>query len=241
MAKKLNPKIVSELAKYTGLEESTCRKKIFKNKSNNPFLTSNASAHVIAKTYKKSLLRMLDDEDRASLRGLSKPLIASPNIENKTPKLKSRKKTIKKKPKILYQSDDYFINAHIEETTKAYYAKCYTSFFILTRKVIENLLIGILRKKFPSEPDLVLNTSSTRYHDFSVILKNLFDKRATFSHEGMKAIERINQLVIPFKKDANNKAHSWFHIVTSANEINKWQLDVIIELIKIVEKEVGLR
>ena len=152
-----------------------------------------------------------------------------------------RNTTINKKPLISYQSEDYFIKEHIEETNRAYHAKCYTAVFILTRKIIENLLIRILRKNFPRNPSLFLNTSTNRYHDFSVILDNLFTERNQFSDVGKSVIERLNQLVKPFKDDANAKTHSWFHIVKSASEINDWQLETIFQLIIKLEQEVGLR
>lgn len=241
MAKLLDPKVLGLLAEYTGLEESTLRKKISQNKSKNPGLTSNASAHIIAQEYGRSILRRLDSEDKSSLKGYINPKKVSPKVEI-TKSVPRRKKVVeKKKPIISYQNDDYFIKAHLEETNRAFHAKCYTSVFILTRKILENLLIEILRNKFPSDLGLILNTSTGRYHDFSIILDNLYTKRTQFSSEGKSIIERINQLVKPFKKDANAKAHSWFHIVKSAKEIDRWQLDTIFELIVRLEKEVGLR
>lgn len=241
MASNLKPEIVTKLAKYTGLAESTLRKKISQNKIKNPSLTSNASAHFIARMHDKSLLQMLDDEDKNSLKGYPDPQTTHPKVKNVTSEVKNKRKPVNKKPIITYQSDDYFIKEHIKETTRAYYAKCYTCVFILTRKILENLLIEIIRKKFPSEPDLILHISANRYHDFSKILKNLYDKRAQFGIEGKSLIKRIHQVVKPFKDDANDKAHSWYHIVKLPTEVDDWQFDSIFELIMKLEKEVGLR
>ncbi len=49
------------------------------------------------------------------------------------------------------------------------------------------------------------------------------------------------QLVEPFKKDANDKAHSWFHIVRSKREIDELDLQNITELIKKLEQSVALQ
>jgi hypothetical protein len=151
-----------------------------------------------------------------------------------------------KKPVINYvstnPSNSYFVNEHIRELTDAYYAGCYTAVFILFRKIVENLIIDILKAKFPSNRDLVFSTVQRRYHDFSVVIQNLYDEKNAFSHDGQKAIGRLRGLLESFRKEANDKTHSWFYIVTSPLEVDKdKQLQPIIELLIILEKEVGLR
>lgn len=241
MATRLKPEILDLLEDYTGKTIPAIRSKISRLKAKYPGITSNSAGHLLAQEYNKSLLQKLDDEDKISLRGFQ-PKTSIMSSTNSTNHLKGTKTGTNtgKKPIIKYDSADYFIKEHIKETTSAYYAKCYTCVFILTRKILENLLIRIIKKKFPKEPELILNLSSNRHLDFSVILDNLYQKRSQFSSDGKDVIERINQLVKPFKDDANAKAHSWFHIVKSPTEIENWQLDTIIELIKILEKEVGL-
>jgi len=239
MTSKLKPEVLELLIKFSGLKKSTLRSRITRIKSKHPGLTSNAAAHVIAQSYDKSLLQKLDEEDKISLRGYTNTQTIYSKFYDKHQEVKNRKKKNEEKSIINYQSDDYFIKEHIKETNRAYNAKCYTSVFILVRKIIENLVVSIIKKKFSKEPELVLNTSTNRNLDFSVILKNLYEKRTQFSHDGKGAIERLNQLVKPFKDDANAKAHSWFHIVKSPKEIDDWQLDTIIELVKKLESEVG--
>jgi hypothetical protein len=103
--------------------------------------------------------------------------------------------------------------------------------FILTRKVLENLIISILQTKYPTDRNLYFDTTRGRNQDFSVVLDNLFRKRNEFDADRKAAIERLNQKLKPFKNDANDKAHSLFHVVENRNEVDDWNLDTIMALI----------
>jgi hypothetical protein len=244
---KLKPEILQALVEITGSDKQSLWVKIAKRKAKYPVLTSNAVAYLIAQDYKRSLMGKLDEEDRASLRDYqllhrqSSPVIVS------TPRRgKANGGRVQKKPIISYVSanpaNSYFVNEHIKELTDAYYAKCYTAVFILFRKIVENLIIDILRAKFPGNINLVLDTGQGRYRDFSVVLQNLYNERNAFSHDGKKVIETLYNRVSHFKKDANDKAHSWFHIVETPDEVDKEsRLEPIMERIIFLEREVGLR
>ncbi len=242
MATRLNPDILVFLENRTGLQKSTIRSQISRVRQKTPSLTMNAAAQIIAQKHSSSILRKLDTEDRLSLKDI--PISRK---ENTLPEVKItpiRKRTQNKKELthfINYVSDDYFVKEHISELSRAYYSKCYTAVFILFRKIVENLIIDILKKKYPDKYELVFNKEQNRYHDFSVVLENLYNARNSFSHDGKKAIARLNQLIEPLKKDANDKTHSWFHIVKSPTEIENLQLHTIVELIIFLEKEVGIR
>lgn len=242
MATKLNPEILQALHERTGKAIPTLRSEISRIRQKHPTLTSNAAAHLVAQNHRSSVLQKLDREDRESLKGVA--LASKVNTPTEVKIIAKARKPLDKnrlKPIINYESENYFVKEHIRELTQAYNSKCYTCAFILFRKIIENLVIDILKSKFPNKFDLVFDTNRQRYQDFSVVLDNLYKERTSFSHDGKKAIERLNQLVNPFKKDANDKTHSWFHVVKSPSEIDNLQLQPIIELVKILEKEVGIR
>jgi hypothetical protein len=241
MASKLNPEILEILGQRTGKAIPTLRSEISRLRQKHPTLTSNAAAHLIARQNKTSVLQKLDPDDKESLKGIS---IADKENVPTAIKVVSKKNAHDKKrltPIINYESEDYFVKEHIKELSRAYSSKCFTSVFILFRKIIENLIIDILKSKFPSRFDLIYNSALHRYQDFSVVLDNLYKERNAFTHDGKTVIERLNQLVNPFKKDANDKTHSWFHIVKSPSEIENLQLQSIIELLIFLEKEVGIR
>ncbi|MEW5817762.1 MAG: hypothetical protein AB1798_20500 [Spirochaetota bacterium] len=153
----------------------------------------------------------------------------------KVPTLKGKKKArTEKRTKdiIQFETTDHFLRKHIAEINKAYTNHCYTCVFVLTRKVFENLIIEILKAKYPTNRDLYFDTTRGRNQDFSVVLDNLYGKRNEFDIERKEAIERLHQKLKPFKNDANDKVHSLYHIVESPGEIDDWNLDTIIALIK---------
>jgi hypothetical protein len=106
---------------------------------------------------------------------------------------------------------------------------------------MENLIAQILKKKFSSAKNRSLyeDPANRRSLDFSVILDNFYKSRTKFSISTASAIERIKQRATPFKNDANDKAHSLFHIA-SKSEIENANVQEIFDLITIVMKEVGL-
>lgn len=242
MASRLNPEILELLNKRTGKVISTLRSEISRMRQTYPTLTSNAAAHIVAQNNNTSVLQKLDTEDRQSLKGISTRIKENTHVIVKSsPRGKDLHDRKQSPPLIDYECEGYFVKEHIKELTRAYDSNCYTAVFILFRKIIENLIIDILKAKFPDRFELIYNSALHRYHDFSVVLDNLYKEKKAFTHVGESAIDRLSQLVKPFKKDANDKTHSWFHIVKSPSEIDNLQLQSIIELIIFLEKEVGIR
>jgi len=239
MASKLKPEILQALVGITGIEKQRLRERIARR---SPVLTSNAAAFLIAREFDRSLAGKLDDEDRAALRDYEALNRTSPTVVAKqTPRQKTIEEVTTFKAFKNYKADDYFAQQYILEISRAYKAKCYTSVFILTRKVIENLIIKIIEAKFPGRDDLIYNPKKTRTLDFSTILANLEREKSLIYPKWKNAIDRLIPLVDPFKEDANAKAHRWFHIVKSPTEIDNWQLETIMELLIFLEKEVGIR
>ena len=237
--KKLNPKIISYLMRKTNKKESTIRQMISHLKRKHASCTLNAVAHIYASQFGLSVLQKLDKEDKSTL----------PHIEIKKDKIIVNKKKLYKKEKMLkiidYTTDDYFKKGHIEEINKAYTKGCYTSVNILARKIIENLIIDILRIKFPpitkDNKELYYDTNKRRYKDFSIILENLNKKRNDFEMDDKKIVERLFSLSKKIKGDANDKTHSWYYLVKTKTEVDDLQIQTIIELIKKLESSLGIR
>jgi len=207
-------------------------------KYQHPQLTPAAAAQYLAKKKNKSIMRFLDDEDKKSLASVGTTAIAPVVI--RTSGSKGGRRT-PPKPILIFRSTNPFIERHISEINGTYHADCCTATFILCRKVMENLIVQILKEKFPSAKDRSLYEDSTsrRSLDFSVVLANFYKARTKFSISTSKAIDRIKQRATPFKDDANDKAHSLFHIA-SRGEMETANVQEIFELITIVMKEVGL-
>lgn len=236
---RLKPEILASLSKKLGLSKNSVRQYISRERTKHPKATLNAAAQLFALSNKTTVLRMLDKEDRATLPS---------NIEMAKEKivLESKKRGVKEKKiqaLIDYETTEHFKKGHIHELNKAYTFGCNTSVFILARKIVENLIIDILKKKYPEKvkknKELYFDTAQGRLKNFEAILKNLKDKKGDFGSEN-KAVERLCDLAKVLKDDANNKTHSWYHLVENKKEIENLNLKAIIEIIKKLEKEVGI-
>jgi hypothetical protein len=238
--KKLNPDIVKALAKKLGKTPGTIKKDIYLLRSNYSQSTVNAVAQLYAKANHTTVYGKLDKEDKASL----------PNIELEKEKItikqKSKKtKAAKNKIDILisHQTSNPFRKGHIEELNRAYTYKCFTSVFILLRKIVENMLIDILRRKFPSKnlanKELYFDVDQNRFKDFSIIIANFRKKALDFSVD-KKLVEKIADSATLLKDKSNDKAHSWFHLVKRKAEVDDLDPQTLIDLIAQLENNMSL-
>ncbi len=225
----LNPELLDYLSKKLRLSKNSVRQYVSRKRIQYKESTLNAAAHLFAVEKGESARRFLDKEDKKSL----------PSYETEAPtrikikQLKNHKKGIINFFK--YETPDPFIKGHIDEVNKAYTHGCYTCVFIFCRKIIENLIINILKNEL-KDRTLYWDSSKSRHLDFSLVLKNLYDNRSKFNPTKLKAIERLYQLAQPFKNDCNNKTHSLFHLVEKKKEIDDINVSQIINLIKVLEK-----
>jgi hypothetical protein len=221
---KLNPEVLSFLHQRLAKPVSSIRSDISRLRRLHQQATLNAVAQIYAEQHGESVRRLIGKEDKLTI---------PPFRIDKEQSLKSKRRlraseTLKEI--IHLETTDHFLRKHIEEINRAYTRQCYTCVFVLTRKVLENLIIGILKAKYPADRALFFDLSRNRNHDFSTALDNLFRKRNDFDHERKVAIERLNQKLKPFKNDANDKVHSLYHIVEGSKEVDEWNLDTIVAL-----------
>jgi hypothetical protein len=145
---------------------------------------------------------------------------------------------------INYETTDPFKKGHIEELHRTYTYGCYTAVFILARKIVENLIIDIFKKNYPENTkenkELYFNIKQNQYHNFDKILENLKSKCNDFGTNN-KGVERLCTLAKELKNKANDKAHSWYHLVKKKKEIDDLNLQQIIDIIISLEKFVKLR
>ena len=233
---KLKPEILRKITEKTGLKERTIRKEISFLRRKYPRCTLNAIAQLYATQHGFSIMQKLSKEDKETL----------PNLEIEKTVVKMKRKKIKEKEKILelikYETNDYFQKGYIKEVNRAYTEKCYTSAYILSRKVVENLILDIIRTKFPQNTlvnkELYYDVHRKRYKDFEIILKTFYDKRHEFNVNSIKPIERLYEKAKNFKDRANDTTHSWFYLVTKKKEIDDLDIQSMIILIKHIEKEI---
>jgi len=120
---------------------------------------------------------------------------------------------------------DDFYKRLIDEINLLYANRLPMPLSILIRKLLENLIIDILRKKYGTEGlSLYYDTSRGRFQDFSVLLRNLDSKKEEFHYVTPNldsSIRKINQ----FRETGNSGAHS-IDVNLTINQISKDKDDI---------------
>ena len=236
----LDKEIVEKLSKVLKGQKTagTIKKDISLLRNEYPLCTANARAQIYALRNKTSVWQLLSPKDKASL---PNPMPVASTHGSVSAGVRERKKE-----RILhfvkYDTPEKFRLAHIEEANRAYTYKCYTAVFILCRKIMENLVADILRTKFPpttkENKELYFDIAKGRTRDFKELLINLKSKKTSFEMD-KKLVERLLAKVEPFKDDADQKAHSWYHIVKTKKEIDDMEVQTIFDLIHELEEKAG--
>jgi len=104
---------------------------------------------------------------------------------------------------------DPFYRDLIELINKCYVYEIYPAVLIFSRKLLENLLVDILRKKYGMQNvELFFDTNRRRFRSFNELLKNFKDRleefRVIIPNLDNKFIEKINE----FREVGNSSAHS---------------------------------
>jgi len=109
--------------------------------------------------------------------------------------------------KVTWIPDDFYEKL-INEINQLHGAGLPFSLSILIRKLLENLIIDILRKRYGRQQvSLYYDTSRRRFHDFSILLQNLDSHKADFHYIAPNldsCIRSINQ----YRETGNSAAHS---------------------------------
>lgn len=103
---------------------------------------------------------------------------------------------------------DAFYTKLIDQINRAYYHELYSIVQILIRKLFENLIIDILRKKYKNDTSSYLN-SNGRYHQFHIIILNAKGKIQTGEFENVKRdFEEALDWISKLRDEGNKSAHS---------------------------------
>jgi len=109
--------------------------------------------------------------------------------------------------------DNIFYDNLAREINLAYKFGMFTTAIILSRKLIENLVIEIFRANYkrskPRSLNLFYDRKNGRFHDLSDLINNLEikNKKDVFGPD-KHVISKFLLLVKPFRKHANSNAHS---------------------------------
>lgn len=128
---------------------------------------------------------------------------------------------------------DVFYNNLRDEINEAFRMRLFTSVMLLSRKLFENLLIEILRIKYPpninGNLEIYYKITEQRFQNFTILLKNIEDKKSDFTVDEHLITEIISKIK-PFRKSANSNAHSII-IVSNQKEILSFDIPLISALL----------
>lgn len=242
---RLDPKLVTKLATKLDRAESSIRSSISQFAAKRG-ISSEAALVLLCKQNgigSAAYLRGLS----ATVQGQVASTSSSTGIQARHKAVSRKLRPAPRKKKLLelvkYSTSDPFRKGHIEEINKAYTHGCYTCVFVLLRKIVENMLIDILRFRFPDttkvNKELYFDIAQKRVKDFGSIVKNFRAKSNDFGIES-KLVQRIADRAKDLKDEANDKAHSWFHLVTRKSEIIDIDPQNLIDLIDRLEISIGM-
>lgn len=113
-----------------------------------------------------------------------------------------------------------------DEINRAYNYNLPNAVLILSRKLLENLVIDLLRAKFPSNHKIYYDTSRKRFLDFSVLISNLNKYASSFGPDE-KAISQSYTSLEKLREKANSNAHSLTEI-TQLSEISNYKINDLV-------------
>lgn len=139
--------------------------------------------------------------------------------------------------------DNFFYSNLAKEVNLAYKFGMFTSAIILSRKLIENLVIEIFRVKYKSSRSRNLNLfydmQKRRFHDFSYLIDKLEikNKKNDFG-PNKQDVSKFLSVVKPFRKNANSNTHS---IIEKPKQEDVARLDIqyMVDLLVKVWKDLG--
>jgi len=198
-------------------------------------ITQNAAGKEYGIRNKIKVDRWLDEEDLRSWQTIPKN-----NFQTKIKWVKKTKSSQTKKVQeyINYETKDRFILGHINEVNICCTYGAYTAAFVLCRKIIENLLINLILKKYPQKKDnisIYFDTSRNRPKDFSEILKNLHKRKNDFGTEKQLLESLLNRAKV-FKDEANSTTHSTYDLIRNLKDLDVVKIQDILEMISRLEK-----
>lgn len=111
----------------------------------------------------------------------------------------------------------------VDEINTCYRFGIYDGVFVLTRKLLENLLIDILRTKYgTSHIDLYYNTNEKRHRNFSTLVSNFDENLNDFEHISSALDSDFIIELNDFRKTANQEAHA-IDVGLSEQDIQDYQ------------------
>lgn len=97
----------------------------------------------------------------------------------------------------------------VEDVNRCYSLGIYDATLVLTRKLLENLLIDVLRKEYGTDKiQLYYRPANSRFQNFSTLIDNFEDNLGDFKHLSGGLDSDFTDELDAFRQNANAEAHS---------------------------------
>ncbi|WP_287586593.1 hypothetical protein [Candidatus Borrarchaeum sp.] len=126
---------------------------------------------------------------------------------------------------------DSFYGDLTDFINKCYMYELYPAVVVFSRKLLENLLVDVLRKKYGRhDVELFFDINHNRFHIFNILLKNFKDHINDFKpiipHLDHNFIDKINI----FRESGNSAAHTLeVHLSKGEIDNNKDELEFVVK------------
>lgn len=139
---------------------------------------------------------------------------------------------IPKMPFLLVDFEDLLYRDLVSEINVCANAGAPTATYVLCRKLLENLVIDVLRSKFGKTKDgvkLFYEIDRKRFLDFHILIENLNLRKAEFD-DVEKMVEKAVELLRKFRENANSSAHSVYSL-SSIADLDEYKISELIKLL----------
>jgi len=212
------------------------------SKSSNPDLvdTTTREGLVKNKAY-EDLLRFLEDSIRQFV-GLRREMEGK---RERKRRIRKPRPAISPKPEIIRETlldfagqyPEVFYRRLEDEINECYRQGLPNATLILSRKLVENLLYDILETKYPRQRPMWWDIEKNRPQHFGQMLRTLELKKGEFVHEEKALVQKFLELVKPFMREANLKAHRLMNYVERREELTELKIpEVVTVAVKLVDK-----
>lgn len=125
--------------------------------------------------------------------------------------------------------DDFYRDL-INLINQAYSIEFYPAVLIFSRKILENLLIDILRKKYGMPNiDMFYIKSMGRFQGFNILLKNFEDNLGDFQHIMPKLDSNFIKQINEYRESGNSSAHTLELNIKKEDIVKKSDLEFIVK------------
>jgi hypothetical protein len=142
--------------------------------------------------------------------------------------------------------NDRFYSEVIGQINRCYHNKLFPPVTILIRKLLENLIIDILRSKYGTKRLILYYAPDrSRFHDFAVLAKNLKENVADFQPYTSALNDRFFTMLENFRDQGNSSAHSLEVFITredidTKKEAVNYLVSFLFELMQKVKADVSM-